>query len=128
MLDRYSLGFALIAAMAASPAAAQSGWTMLGQRQVNDRVDRDVISVPGGRRFAQVRLCAYGHAVRLYDLDMRFRNGGNQDVKVAAILEPGKCTRAIALNGPRRNIASVRFTYEATSPDRARAEVRLFGR
>lgn len=119
---------AAAALFATTPGLAQPDWRMLGQREVNDRVDRDVISVPGGRRFGQVRLCAYDHAVRIYDIDVRFRNGGNQDVKVRALLQPGTCTRSIALNGPRRNISSVAFTYESASLGRSKAQVRLFGR
>ena len=119
---------AAAALLSAAPGLAQADWTLLGQREVSDRVDRDVIAVPGGRRFGQVRLCAYDHAVRIYDLDVRFRNGGNQDVKVRALLQPGSCTRFIALKGPRRNISSVAFTYEAASLGRPKAHVRLFGR
>jgi hypothetical protein len=119
---------AAAAVLLATPGLAQPDWTMLGKREVNDRVDRDVISVPGSRRFGQVRLCAYDHAVRIYDVDVRFRNGGNQDVKVRALLQPGSCTRNIALKGPRRNISSVSFSYEAASLGRSKAHVRLFGR
>jgi len=119
-----------MALIAAAPAGAQrGGWRLLGEREVNDRVDRDVIPVRGERRFSQVRICVGTQAVRFYDVDIRFRNGGNQDVAIRSLIRPGGCTRNIALTGRGgRDITSVAFTYEAASLRRARSHVRVFGR
>ena len=124
-----TLTLAVGLAAAAVPAVGQGGWVRLGEREVSDRAERDTIGAPGGRRYRQVRLCVDRHAVRIYDMDVRFRNGGNQDAAVRAVIPAGGCTRDIALRGRGgRDIASVAFTYEAASLGRERAHVRLYAR
>ncbi len=120
---------ALSAAMAlsamASPAAAE---TLLGVRDVRDRTDRDTIYLNGHREFSRIRLCVYRNPVHFYDLDVRFNNGGHQDVSVRSRINAGECTRWIDLNGRNRDIAYVTMLYEETSWRRgAHATVRLFG-
>lgn len=107
----------------ATPAFA---WTQIGARDVRDRTERDTIVVEGPRQFERIRLCVYRQPVHFIDVDVRFANGGNQDVSVRQRINPGECTRAIDLNGDDRNIASVSMVYEETSFRRRRATVRLF--
>jgi hypothetical protein len=123
ILATIAAGAALLAA--ASPALA---WDHLGTRHVRDAVDRDSIVLPGNRKFDRIRICAYGRPVHFIDVNVRFANGGVQDVPVRAIIRPGQCTRAIDLVGDDRNIASVHMVYEANTRRRfVGAEVRLFG-
>lgn len=97
----------------ASVAEAQRGrWQVIGFREVGFAIDRDVIPVRGSDRHRQVRLCAFGGAIRIFDLDIRYANGRNQDVRVRAIIAPGRCSRAIDLAGRTRNIREVRIVYE----------------
>lgn len=128
MLAKFTL--ALTALAVAAPAGAQRNWSLLGQRQVNDRAERDVIRVEGARRFSQIRLCVADHAVRFYDVDVRFRNGGNQDIRLRSIVGADSCSGAINLRGGRggRDIDQVVFAYEARTLGRRGARVRLYGR
>jgi len=110
----------------AAPAAA---WDLLGERVVSDRMDHDVIGVPGHQRYRQIKICVYRHPVRVYDVDVFFRNGGHQDVSVRSRINPGDCTRNIDLNGNRRDINRISLRYEETSFGRRRtATVRVFAR
>jgi len=115
------LGVALVAM--SGPAFA---WTQVGARDVQDRTERDTIVVEGPRRFERIRLCVYRHPINIYDLDVRFANGGHQDVSVRTRINPGECTRAIDLVGDDRNIVWVSMVYEETSFRRRHATVRLF--
>ena len=72
-------------------------------------------------------LCVYNQPVRMYDLDVRFHNGGVQDVSVRNVIGAGQCTRAIDLNGQRRDIQSVSLAYRALGFGRG-ALVRVFAR
>jgi hypothetical protein len=122
---------ALGTAFSTAPALAWpgSGWTLLGTRVVSDRMDSDVISVPGRARYAQIKICVYRNPIRVYDIDVRYRNGDNQDISVRHRLRAGQCTRNIDLDGRRRDIRSIRMMYEETSWGRGRtATVRVFGR
>jgi hypothetical protein len=113
------LGLAATAATLTSavPAAAQQwrhderGWRTIGHTRVDGR-DSDTIRLPGFTRQRAVRLCALNAPLRLRDFDIRFANGGRQDVKTRAVLPAGRCTRAVDLRGNRRDIEAVRLRYE----------------
>ncbi len=118
----------LAAALAASGAAPAFAWDVIGVRDVRDRTERDTIVVEGHRDFNRIKLCVFRNPVHFYDLDVRYRNGGHQDVSIRARINPGECTRAIDLNGHDRDITTVSMLYEETSFRRhAHATVRLLG-
>ena len=108
---------AAAALTAAMPAAAQqwrwndAGWRTIGYTRVDGR-DSDTIRLPGFTRQRAIRLCAMNAPLRLRDFDVRFADGGRQDVNTRAVLPAGRCTRAVDLRGNRRDIESVRLRYE----------------
>ncbi len=119
----------------AAPASAHApgpwapSWDLLGSRAVGHRAERDTIAAFGHQRYRQVKICAYNKAIRFYDLDVVFRNGGHQDVPVRAVLRPGQCTRAVDLYGHRRDIRFVRMAYETLGWNHgSRAFVRVYAR
>jgi hypothetical protein len=93
-----------------------------------DGRDSDTINLPGRTRQSAVRLCAISAPLRLRDFDIRYENGGRQDVKSPQVLRAGTCTRAVDLRGNRRDITSVRLRYEpvlrAARPPVVRVQVR----
>ena len=102
--------------VAVTPASAQFGrWTDRGWRTVAytrvDGRDTDTIRLRGHIRERRIRVCAINQPLNLRDFDIRFQNGGHQDVNPRAVLRPGTCTRAVDLRGNRRDIASVRLKY-----------------
>lgn len=118
------VGAFLALAATAGPAAA---WDQIGARDVRDRTDRDTIVVEGHRQFERIKLCVYRNPVHFIDVDVRYHNGGHQDVSVAQRINPGQCTRVIDLNGDDRDIATISMLYEETSfRRRAHATVRVF--
>lgn len=117
---------ALAACATAEPASAYD-WRLIGVRDVRDRTDRDTMVIEGPRQFERIKICVSRNPVHFYDVDVRFANGGHQDVSVRQRINPGQCTRAIDLNGDDRNITTVSMLYEETSYRRgAHATVRLF--
>jgi hypothetical protein len=103
--------------VAIAPASAQQwrwnerGWRTIGYTRVDGR-DSDRIRLPGVTRQREIRLCAMNAPLRLRDFDIRFANGGRQDVNTRAVLPAGRCTRAVDLRGNRRDIESIRLRYE----------------
>lgn len=122
----------LIAAAIAVPAAAQygvnhwqaSGWRTVGYKTVNGR-DTDRVNLPGFTRQRAVRVCAINAPLRLRDVDIRFANGGHQDVNTRERLGAGTCTRAIDLRGNRRDIEQIRLRYEPIARGWRRPLVRI---
>jgi len=116
--------------VAAAPAEAQQwrwnerGWRTIGFTTVDGR-DSDTINLPGFTRQRAIRLCAINQPLRLRDFDIRFANGGRQDVNTRAILPAGRCTRAVDLRGNRRDIQSVRLRYDAITRSALRPVVRV---
>jgi hypothetical protein len=103
---------------------SEPGWRTLGYTRVDGR-DSDTIYLPGRTRQSAIRLCAMNQPLHLRDFDIRFENGGRQDVNTRAVLRAGRCTRAIDLRGNRRDIASVRLRYEPIRRSWQRPVVRV---
>lgn len=89
---------------APAPAAANGGWTLLGQMTLSERSDRQVIALPGNRRYARLRVCALRRAVRLRDVEVVFGDNARQRIRFGETLDAGACSREAMLDGrePRR--------------------------
>jgi hypothetical protein len=122
---KLAIAGALLSIGLASPAIAYPGggpgpfgyrhaaWELIGSQTVGFRAERDTVLAHGRDRHRQVMICAYRAPVRLFDVNVRFANGGRQDLAVRNVLQPGQCTRAIDLKGQRRDIRAVSFLYRA---------------
>lgn len=86
-------------------------WTTIGYTTLGAGRDRDVIRVRGDDRHRQIRVCALNRSIEMRDLDVRFANGGRQDIRVRQVIRAGTCTAAKNLNGRRRNMQSVQIVY-----------------
>jgi hypothetical protein len=109
------LGLPVLALGAADVAGAQPfdlGWKVIGFRTVRPGTDTDWLATPGALRFRQLRLCAENAPIHIVDVDVHFANGGHQDFDFANVLGAGGCTRALNLEGRRRDIARIRIKYE----------------
>ena len=115
---------------ATSAAAAQyghwrdRGWRTVAYRQVNGR-DTDIIHMRGHIRERRIRVCAINQPLNLRDFDIRFQNGGHQNVNTRAVLRAGTCTRAVDLRGNRRDINAVRLRYSPIYRSYLRPYVRV---
>ena len=125
------LGLAGAAAtlVAIVPANAQfrrwdHGWRTVAFTRVDGR-DKDTIYLRGRIREHAIRLCAINQPLHLRDFDIRYANGGHQDVNTRDVLRAGTCTRAVDLRGGRRDIAAVRLRYEPIHRSMMRPYVRV---
>ena len=117
-----------MAAAIATPASAQRwndyGWRTIAYKTVDGR-DTDRINVRGDHRQRAVRLCSMNAPIHLRDFDIKFDNGGHQDVNTRARLGAGQCTRAIDLRGNRRDIRWIRLRYDPIARGWRRPLVRV---
>lgn len=130
---KLALAAILLALGLAAPASATASgfqpWDLLGTRVVNQRAERDIVPAYGDHEYRQIKICAYQRAIRFYGLNVSYRNGGQQDLAVRAVLAPGQCTRSIDLRGHRRDIRFVTMAYETLGWHRGnRAFVRVYAR
>ena len=97
--------------VAAAPADAQrwnANWRTIAFTTVGGR-DTDIIRVPGTARYHQMRVCVFGGPIQMRHVDVRFRNGGHQDIRTRALMRAGTCTRNLDLRGNFRDINAVRL-------------------
>ena len=111
----------------AVPADAQrynSSWRTVGSTRVQGR-DTDTIRVPGTARYHQMRVCVSGGPIQMRDVDVRFRNGGHQDIGTRQLMRAGTCTRNVDLRGNRRDVTAVRLSYAPLARGWIRPTVRV---
>jgi hypothetical protein len=127
------IALAAMAAITALPLLATSAsattWEFLGVRKVNGLVDHDTIHVGIGEGvFKKIRVKVRGNGLWLYDLDVRYFNGGRQDIPVRLHIPQGGQTRAIDLNGYNRFIRNVQFTYGKLPNGNGPTYIELWGK
>lgn len=124
-----SMAGAAATALILPETAEAATWVKLGTRKVNGLVDRDRINVGAAQGwFDKIRLRARGNALWIYDLDIRYGNGANDDIAVRRRIAQGGYTRAIDLRGGGRFIRNVRFTYGKFPNGNGPTYVELWGR
>jgi hypothetical protein len=72
-----------------------------------------------------MRVCVFNGPIQMRDLDVRYRNGGHQDVAVRHLMRAGTCTRNIDLAGNRRDVTAVRLKYTPLARGWVRPIVRV---
>ncbi|HEX7838815.1 MAG TPA: hypothetical protein VF469_15165 [Kofleriaceae bacterium] len=109
------------------PAWDPRGWTLLGERTVDGRVDHDRIDV--GRyegRFSKLTLVVENSDLELIDLSIKFEHGPPWHPDVKHFFREGQRTRAIDFPGEERTIKHIDFTYR-NLPGGGRARVAVYG-
>lgn len=102
------------------------GWTMLGERQVNGRVDHDRIAV--GRhagRFSKLTLVVLDSDLELIDFEIKFASGAPWHPEVNHFFREGQRTRMIDFPGDDRAIKFIDFKYR-NLPGGGRAKVQVW--
>jgi hypothetical protein len=123
---------ALAAAAYATPASAETfnstGWTLLGEKSIDGRVDHDTIQV--GRRegtFTSVTLVATEGTFGLDGMTINFGNGERFAPEVKYEFREGQRSRQIDLPGKQRGIDTIDLDYRNLARGRL-AKVQVWGR
>jgi hypothetical protein len=103
------------------------GWTLLGERTVDGRVDRDRIDV--GRyegKFTKLTIVVENSDLELIDFAIQFGRGAPWHPPVQHFFREGQRTRAIDFPGDERTIRYIDFKYR-NLPGGGRARVAVYG-
>ena len=104
------------------------GWAMLGEREVNGKVDHDRIEV--GRhegKFARLTLVVLDSDLELLDFEIKFAKGAPWHPELKHFFKEGQRTRVIDFPGDERTIKYIDFKYR-NLPGGGRAKVQVWAR
>lgn len=104
------------------------GWAMLGEREVNGKVDHDRIEV--GRhegKFSKLTLVVLDSDIELLDFEVKFAKGKPWHPEVRQVFKEGSRTRVIDFPGDERTIQFIDFKYK-NLPGGGRAKVQVWAK
>jgi hypothetical protein len=105
-----------------------NGWAMLGERQVNGRVDHDRIEV--GRhegKFSKLTLVVLDSDLELLDFEIKFAKGAAWHPEVRHVFREGQRTHVIDFPGDERTIKYIDFKYK-NLPGGGRARIQVWAK
>jgi hypothetical protein len=122
----------LIPALSFTPlknTATAQAWSKLGERKVNFKADRDVISGRWDGWFRALQIKVRGGSVNMQKMEVYYRNGQTEPIELKNNFTDGSESRVIDLPGARRLIEKVVFWYESTGTTTgSKPVVELWGR
>jgi len=117
----------LLTACASGPRLGRD-WDLLGRREVDFRVDHDVLQV--GRiqgTFRELRFVVRGGAIEMYEVKVVLGDGDAFRPGTRFTFDEGE-GRSFELPGDRRVVRRVEFVYRSLRAGGRRAVVSLYGR
>ena len=104
------------------------GWTLLGERAVDGRIDHDRIAVGrAGGPFKKATIVVLDSDLDLVDFAVGFGKGAPYHPELKAFFREGTRTRALDLPGDKRVIKYIDFTYR-NLPGGGRARVQVWAK
>jgi hypothetical protein len=105
------------------------GWELLGVRQVDMALDRDVIEVGRGEGpFSAIGISVRERDIEIASLRVVYGNGRREDLPVRSFIEEDGFTRPIDLTGTVRGIRRIEIVYTSDRRRGPRAEVAIWGK
>lgn len=131
---RHATLLLLLVAFAVSALEAQrprnrDRWVVLGSKVVSDALEKDTIAVSSRRGdFKALKLRVTERPVQFRRIEVHFRNGAEQVLKMNRVVQDGKFTPTIDLPGGDRKIEKVVMVYDAQSLRGKSARVTVLAR
>jgi hypothetical protein len=105
-----------------------AGWTLLGERTINGKRDRDTIKVDRDEgRFTKLTVVVLDSDLEMINMDLRFGNGESFSPPLAQVFVENSRTRVIDLPGNERAIKSIDFRYR-NLPGGGKARVQVWAK
>lgn len=105
-----------------------NGWEKIGERKVNLKGEKDVISGFGKGRFNRIRIIIRDSAIELYDMIITFGNGEKFSPETRLVFAKDTESRIIDLQGKKRFIKKIEFFYKSRNIFTGKATVEVWGK
>ncbi len=104
-------------------------WRLLGDKNVNFSVDRDVLHFSNwGDDVRQLKLKVTDGPLKMYSMTIHFDNGSTQSVELRNHFAQGSWSRVIDLDGGLRHLTKIEFVYETQGFLKGKSRVAVWGR
>ena len=125
-----TLLFAVVASVAATSLAAYPHglrhYDNLGETEVWDTLQQDIVPIASTQPYTQLRICAFRKHVRLFGGSIRFADGSEQPLPQDVLIPASGCMRKMMLSGGQRPIQSMRMFYWAEIFGPMEADVKVY--
>jgi hypothetical protein len=88
------------------------GWRIIGTRTVEFSKDKDELVVVGADLFKLLKFKATDASIHMLKIMVQYESGDGQSIDLGSLLEEGKESKDIELNGGERRIKTIVFTYK----------------
>ncbi len=105
------------------------GWTLLGTREVNYTIDRDVISLKESKTYITgLKFIIKNGTLNMHKATVHFTNGDTQDIEFAKEVNSANDGRLWDLKGNSRAIEKVTFWYDTQNKSNDKSVVEVWGK
>ena len=105
------------------------GWEHLGSRKVDYIADKDTINCEGEGAFTSFKIEVEEGNLEMWDIQVTFGNGDEQDVKTRLEFDEDTRSREIDLPGKARKIKKIVFKYKSKIAGfKGKATINLYGK
>ncbi|MBN1697994.1 MAG: hypothetical protein JW881_10810 [Spirochaetales bacterium] len=111
-----------------TPVAGRKEWMKIGERKVNLKGEKDVISGFGKGRFRQIMIAVHDSAIEMYDIVIIFANNERYSPKTRLHFAESSRSRVIDLPGKERVIKRIEFFYRSKNKRTGRATIEVWGK
>lgn len=108
---------------------ALDGWTLLGTREVDYTLDRDVVSLKDlGHSITGLKFIVKNATINMHKATVHFKNGDTQEIEFADEVNAKNDGRIMELKGNSRPIEKVTFWYDTKNKPADKSTVEVWGK
>jgi len=114
---------------AQTAAKALKSWELLGTREVDYTLDRDVITLKeSGHSITGLKFTVKNGTINMHKATVHFTNGDTRDIEFPAEVNKTNDGRIIELAGNSRKIEKVTFWYDTVNKSTDKSIVEVWGK
>lgn len=108
---------------------ALNAWELLGTREVDYTLDRDVVTLKeSGRSITGLKFIVKNGTLNMHKATVHFTNGDTRDIEFPAEVNKTNDGRIVELAGNSRKIEKVTFWYDTVNKSKDKSIVEVWGK